>query len=155
MTNWCYFTLLFVGCHSIAVGPVSPRWGLKCSQPCNVHKSLARGWPAHLVDSQPTERRQQLALSFSVAGGAWRCGERSPPESPLLVGFFLGVFFFWWWLIRFIIRGLLEWLYNTISDYVVLFVFWTFSIVKEANVDLLLFDCFGSFPQKKRETHII
>lgn len=118
MANWCYFTLLFVGCHSIAVGPVSPWWGLECSQPCNVQKSLARGWPAHLVDSQPTERRQQLALSFSVAGGV-PAGDVG--WSPAFMGFSTG--FFLVVAIKNIIRGLLEWLYNTVSDYIVLFCF--------------------------------
>ena len=59
------------------------------------------------------------------------------------MGFFLHVFFLVWGLIRFIIsRGLLEWLYNTVSDYVVLFCVFMLDSNKKVRVDLLLFDCF-------------
>lgn len=81
----------------------------------------------------------------------WRCGERSrSPESPFFVGFCSTRFFFLVGAIRFIIRGLLEWLYNTVSDYVVLFVFLKVFYSKRSECWSLAFWLFWIIPTKEK-----
>lgn len=77
-------------------------------------------------------------------------GTESLSGVPVFCGVLFYAFFFLVGAIRFIIRGLLEWLYNTVSDYVVLFVFLKVFYSKRSECWSLAFWLFWIIPTKEK-----